>query len=151
MPTAARLVAAIVLGALTAVMVFVLIAYYPEEPWERSQTRLVQTFAVVGALVGWFSLGKRAGQESGVGISLGIRAALTTTAWLLFVLSVNHVINRIIDSQLAGARPMQAIWEVVEKAVEYFGFLLHGQIIAIGLGLGIIAGIITARAQKAWR
>ena len=103
MPTAARLVAAIALGLLSGAMAVVLIAYYPDEPFARNPMRLIQPFAVIGALVGWFSQGKRAEYADGWGIALGLRAAITTTVAVLTVLSIWAVILRIVDDKLQKA------------------------------------------------
>lgn len=151
MPTAARVVAGIALGFASVIMVFVLISFYPDERWDREQTDLVRLFFAVGALVGWYSLGKRVAVEEGSGIYLGLRAAITVTVWLLFLLSVNFVISRIIDNKLRGADPMQAIFEMFEKAAEYAYFLLDLRLIAIIAFAGITVGVLTKNTQKRWK
>lgn len=150
MPTAARLVAAIALGLLSGAMALVLIAYYPDEPFARNPMRLIQPFAVIGALVGWFSLGKRAEYEEGWGIALGIRAAITTTVAVLTVLSIWAVILRIVDDKLQGARPMQAVLEAFGKAGEFGAYLLNVEVIGIGLFMGICAGVLTRNTARTW-
>lgn len=151
MPTAARLVAAIALGAVSAGMALVFVGYYPEEPWARNPTRLLQTFGVIGALVGWYSLGKRVAAEESTGIGLGIRATLTTAFWVLTVVSIWKVITRIIDDKLRGAEPMAAVLEVFQRAAEYFAFAVNWQIIAIAMFGGICVGVLTRNVHHTWR
>lgn len=151
MPTAARLVAAISLGLVTAGMALVFIAYYPEEPWARNPTRLLQTFGVIGALVGWYSLGRRVALEETTGIGLGIRAALTTAFWILAFVSIWKVIQQIIDEKFQGARPMEAVLDIFRWAGEYVVFALNIQIVGIALFLGICVGVLTRNAHHKWR
>ncbi|MEM8869833.1 MAG: TrgA family protein [Pseudomonadota bacterium] len=150
MPTAARLVAAIALGLVSGAMALVLIAYYPDEPFARNPMKIIQPFAVIGALVGWFSLGVRAKHDEGWGISLGIRAAITTTFAILTFLSIWAVILRIVDDKLRGARPMQAVLEAFGKAGEFGTYLLNPEIIGIGLFLGICVGVLTRNTARTW-
>jgi len=151
MPTAARLVAAISLGLVSAGMALVFIGYYPEEPWARNPTRLLQTFGVIGVLVGWYSLGKRVALEESTGIGLGIRATLTTAAWILLVVSIWKVILRIVDDKFQGARPMEAVLAVFGWGSEYLVFALNLQIIGIAFFLGICVGILTRNTHHRWR
>lgn len=151
MPTAARVVAALTLGAVSALMVFVLIAAYPEEPWANNRSELVRLFGVVGLLVGWFSLGRRVAREGGTGIALGIRAALTVAAWCVFLLAANFLWRQILRGQLAGDEPIEALIVLGSKAVEYIAFLVHPRVIAFGLGLGILVGILVRRTQRVWK
>ena len=151
MPTAARLVAAIALGCGSALMVFFLIQFYPDERFDREQSPLLRTFFAVGALVGWFSLGKRAATDEGTGVFLGLRAGITVTVALVFLLSIHHVIQRILDNKLAGARPMEAIWAVFSQAFEYGVFLLHPKFLGIGAFVAVTIGVLVKNTHRRWR
>jgi len=151
MPTAARLVAAAALGCGAAVMVLLLIAYYPDERFDREQSDLLKVFFAVGALVGWFSLGKRAASEEGTGIFLGLRAGITVAVSLLFILAIYHVVGDILDSRLAGARPMEAIWAVFEKAFEYSIFMLHAKFLGIAAFVSVTIGVLVKNTHRRWR
>lgn len=150
MPTAAKLVAAVALAFVTAMMVPILISYYPDERFDRDARELMQTFAIIGGLVGWFSLGKRVKTEGGKGIMLGLRAALVTTIWIVFVLAVNNVVGSILDRDLAGAEPMEAIFQMFAKAAEYGTFLLNPKLVGIIAFAGVTVGVLTANTQRKW-
>ncbi len=151
MPTAARLVAALALGIVSAAFVYVLIAFYPEERFERDQIGLHIVFGGVGALVGWLSLGKRIKSDGGTGIFLGLRAALVVIIWIIFVLSVNFVIQEIIKDKFTGAEPMAAIFQMFAKGAEYFTFLLNGRLVAMIAFAGVTVGVLTRNTHHKWR
>ena len=151
MPTAARLVAALALGCGSALMAFLLVRFYPEEPWENDLMDMLKVFFVIGALIGWFSLGKRAAYEEGKGVFLGLRAGITVAVAILFVLAIYHVVGEILDNRLAGARPMEAIWAVFVQVAEYAVFMLHGKFLAIAAFASVTIGVLVKNTQRNWR
>ncbi len=150
MPTGARLMAAICGLFACIAMVYVLMAYLPEERLDRNENQLVWLFGIVGVLYGWYVLGKKASEEQGFGIFLGIRAAIGVTIWILFLLSLWHVIESIIDRDLVGARPIEAIWQLLERAMELGFLIMNPTLIGIFLGTGIVCGVMARRAAKIW-
>lgn len=150
LPTAARLVAAIALGLVSGAMVYLLIHFYPDENFQRDRGNLQLVFGGVGALVGWYSLGKRIATDGGTGIFLGLRAAVTVIVWLLFILAINHVIGQIVRDRFAGAEPMEAIWLMMQKAAEYSLYLLNLKFIGIIAFAGITVGVLTRNTHHKW-
>lgn len=151
MPTASRLVAAICVSFSLLAMVYVIINYFPEERYERFETRLLWTFGLFGVFHGWWGLGPKALKEEGSGFLLGLRSAISCTVSLVFICAIADVIDQIIDSRLAGARPMQAIVNMFQSAMEIFGLLLtQPKVIFIFAVMGIVCGVLTRRAAKRW-
>lgn len=151
MPTAARLVAAISLAIASAAMVIVLAMYYPDARLERHMPRIFIVFGGLGALVGWYSLGKRVEVEEGIGVGLGIRAAMTTMAWIILALGIAFVVSEILDNKFRGLEPLAAIRALVEQCMILVGYLFHWNVFGIAIGMGIVAGLVTRNAHEKWR
>ncbi|NNU80051.1 TrgA family protein [Halovulum dunhuangense] len=150
MPTAARLVAGMALAAAAAAMVLVLIYAYPDERFDRWTTDFLMVFGAVGFLVGWKSLGRKVETEGRTGIILGIRAAVTATIWIAFVLAIITVWRNILDADFQGADPMDAVLQLADKTVEYLSFVLHPRVAGIGLFLGVVVGVLTRNTHHRW-
>lgn len=150
MPTGARLVASIAALFSCIAMVYVVIAYLPDQNLERRETPLLWLFGLVGILHGWYGLGKRAGAEAGTGIFLGVRSAVTVFIWLIFLLSLWQVIQDIIARRLVGSEPMVAIQELLNYAGEYLSLVANPALLGIFLGTGIFCGIVTRMAARRW-
>lgn len=151
MPTAARLVAGLALGAVSVAMVFVLMAFYPDERFDRALIGLVSVFGLVGFMVGWKSLGRQIAVEGGTGIGLGIRATITVALWVVLLLAIWYVVGEIMDGRLRGEKPMKAVFLGVDKATEYLLYLLNWKILAIGFFMGICVGVLTRNTHYKWR
>ncbi|QHQ35454.1 TrgA family protein [Algicella marina] len=151
MPTAARLVAAICVSFSLLIMVYVVTAYLPEERLERYETRLLWVFGIYGLYHGWYGLGKKATVETGSGVFLGLRSAITVTVAILFMCAISKVIDDILDSKLAGANPMEAIKNMFAAFGEYFFLLLaQPKLLIIFAITGIICGVLARNAAKRW-
>ncbi len=151
MPTAARLVAAITVSFALLAMVYVVIAYLPEERLERYETRFLWVFGIYGAIHGWWGLGVRANKEKGSGIFLGIRSAITVTIAILFMCAIAKVVDDILDAKLAGARPMQAIIDMFQAFGEFAFVLMTQPMLFVIFGAtGILCGVLTRNAAKRW-
>lgn len=151
MPTAARLVSAVAMAIVTAAMAILFVGVYPEEPWDTKLNAMIWTFGICGALVGWFSLGKRAEQESaGSGIVLGFRAAITVSVLIIFVLSTNFMFAEILAERLRGARPMEAIFVMFDQAGVYTSFIINPVILGVGLVVYVIVGVLARKTYFTW-
>lgn len=150
MPTAARLVSAFMMAVVTAAMAILFVGVYPDEPWDSKLNSMIWVFGICGALVGWFSLGKRVETDTGRGFVLGFRAAITVTVVLLFVLSINHMWGEIMAERLKGARPMEAIFVMFNKGAELAGFILNPRILGFGLFGYICTGVIARNTYFRW-
>ncbi|MSU90523.1 TrgA family protein [Rhodobacteraceae bacterium 2CG4] len=151
MPTAARMVAALALCAVSLLMVLVLNRFYPEEEFWRDWPEMFYLFGAVGFLVGWKSTGRRIAEEGGTGIGLGLRAAVTVAAWILFILSANHLWQQIGKARLRGEDPKQAVYLMAEKFMEYGTFMLNLKLVLIAAFMGITVGVLVRNTHHRWR
>jgi|GEM_PF-2002279 len=150
MPTAARLVSAAMMAAVSIAMAIIFVGVYPDEPWDNDLVDMMWTFGICGGLVGWYSLGKRVETDKGRGIILGFRAAITVAVVILFVLALNHMYGEIAAERLKGARPMEAVFVMFDKLAEYAGFILNARILGFGFFLYICTGVIARNTYFRW-
>lgn len=149
--TAARLVAGLALGAVSMMMLFVLMAFYPEERWDRFLTSLLFVFGLSGFLVGWKTLGRQIAVEGGTGIGLGIRATITVAMWVVLILAISHVFGEVGKGRLIGEKPMEAVFIGIDRATHYLTFLLNWKILGIGFFMGICVGVLTRNTNQKWK
>lgn len=150
MPTASRLVAAASLSVCSIMMVFVLIYFYPDERFDKDLSGLMWVFGICGAIVGWKSMGRRIMVEGGTGIFLGLRAAATTTIFIVVILGINYMRIEIGKGNLIGGGAMDGVFVAMNKSIEYLQFLLHPKVAGIGLFLGVCSGVMTRNAYHRW-
>lgn len=149
MPTAARLVAAVCLGAGAFIFVPVLIGIYPEEPFHYHESGLTKLFLAIAVFVGWYGLGRKVNTGRGSGIGLGFRASLTMFAWALSILSIWYGIGKM--RKHAYYEPVPAVLDMFEQLSEYAFFMLNGTLIGLLLGIGIVSGVLADSAAKRWK
>jgi hypothetical protein len=149
MPTAARLVAAIVLAA---------VGWFASElvkPLIETQTGRTQFGGlslinlVLGALCGWIVIGKRAGRGHSAAIGNGLTGGAVLVFWALFVQAVREMVDRSLARRYDG--PVEAIAAIFELAVEYGAFLLDTQMLVTLVGGAILAGLAAEFAAGRWR
>jgi hypothetical protein len=149
MPTAARLVAAIVLAAL---------GWFASElvkPLIEAQTGRTEFGGlslinlVLGALCGWIVIGKRAGRGYSAAIGNGLTGGAALVFWALFVQAVREMVDRSLARRYDG--PVEAIGAIFELAVEYGAFLLDTQMLVTLVAGAILAGLASEFAAGRWR
>ncbi len=144
MPTAAKLVSAIVMGVLGWVAAHLVIPHLPPESRIGFFREITAT---IGVLVGWRFLGARAGAGAGASLGFGLGASLVLVFWALLVFSGYEMIKRSLrksyDGPVEGLKGMMqiAIDDLVYlRPVEVWGALLLG-----GLAAGLIAEAVARR------
>ncbi len=132
-------------------MYLVLLVFYPDADLHREQKALVSVLMGIGAIVGWFSLGKRMSNpvERAGGIELGIRAAITCAVWSLLSLGLLRMLYKIQGADYRD--PTNAILDIFRAAFFNAQYLMNWQVAGIGLFLGICAGVLTQNASKLWK
>ena len=148
MPTGARLVAAFSLSIACVCMYFVMLVQYPESRLEYNQKELISLLAGVGFLVGWRNLGVQAMHEEVSSIALGLRAAVTCAVWMVIILSIRHIVSRMIVH--GYSEPMDAIQDMFRTGLELV--MLMGNVYVIGFACvaGMIASTLSVSASKMW-
>ena len=66
-------------------------------------------------------------------------------------MSTNGSLDQIIDSKLVGARPMQAIVNLFDRAMEILGILItQPRVFIIFAVVGIVCGVLARNAARRW-
>lgn len=154
MPTASRLAAAIafaILGFLAAHL------YASHLPPESVVGRLREVSALVGAVVGWWTLGREIGKQHtgerksrgyGNAFGAGVRTAVVMVFWVLLGFSIYLMVRKSMHMMYDG--PMEAVLGIFDLMLEYGRKLAEADVLAtlfVGGGLG---GVLTEWAGRRW-
>ncbi|HKL05061.1 MAG TPA: TrgA family protein [Roseovarius sp.] len=145
MPTFARLVAGLLLGAV-GWWVSDLIRPLMPEGTDFGIFNFVN--AVLGILVGWRVTGKRLGHGLFNGLSAGLTGVAALVFWGLFVHSLNQMLGLALESRFGGL--MQAINAMLRIMTEYALVLTDVQVIVALVGGGIATGLIGEWVARRW-
>lgn len=148
MPTAAKLVGAILFGCLGAVMALYAPAILPES---MPHGALLPVSAAVAAVLGWMISGAAAGRGRSYaeGASTGVRTAVTATLVVLFAFSVVQMLKLAFRKLYDG--PVEAVVGVFEEMVKLAPLLLDAGFIILLVAGGMVAGALTEAAGRRWR
>mgnify|MGYP003565463672 CR=1 FL=1 len=145
MPTFARLVAALMLGAV-GWLVSDLIRPLMPEGTDFGIFNYVN--AGLGILMGWRVTGKRLGRGFSNGLSAGLTGAAALVFWGLVVHSLTEMLELALDLRFSGF--MQAINAMLRIMTDYAGVLANGAIIIALVGGGIATGLIGEWVARRW-
>lgn len=158
MPTAAKLVSAL---ALALVALWGTLAYIPQLPEGADTGDLLPIMAVLGALVGWHSLGRsvgaargqRAGLRAGRGyveaMGHGLRATVLVVFWATLGFSTSTMLMRS-TRQVYRGDPWLALMDVPRLMLDY-GRLLVAQDVILALTVGgLCAGLVAEWSARRW-
>ncbi|SEO88875.1 hypothetical protein SAMN04490248_11525 [Salinihabitans flavidus] len=146
MPTAARLVAAVFMAVLGAVVSELV---KPELPEGTGFGYFTLVNAAIGAFVGWTTIGKRVGRGITAAINHGLTGAVVLVMLGLFVQGCNEMLRVAMRSRYDG--PVEAVVSVFELMAKFGLYLLTpGIISALAIG-GILAGLAAEGASRRWR
>ena len=146
MPTAAKLAALVLFGALTWAVSNLVVRHFPEgsDPgW------FAEVNATAGAILGWRIAGPRGGTgwTSAVGYGITATIAIVAVATFLqcFAIMIRQSLRRLYDG------PVEALVDVFELMVRNGEYLLHAE----GLGTlavgGVLAGLLTEWVGRNFR
>ncbi|KNG95458.1 TrgA family protein [Pseudaestuariivita atlantica] len=148
-PTAAKLVAAVCLGAL---------GWYVSELIKPlvTEAKVITAFgwfsvvnAVIGAIVGWVFIGSRAGGGMSAAIGIGITGMALMVLWGLGLQGANEMIALAMKNRYDG--PVEAVTAVFELSIEYFFLMSTVEIWMTLIVGGIVSGIAAEFAARRWR
>lgn len=145
MPTFARLVAGVLLGAL-GWWVSDLIRPLMPEGTDFGLFNYVN--AGLGILVGWRVTGKRLGRGVANGLSAGLTGAAALVFCGLVVHSLTQMLGLALESRFSGF--MQAINAMLRIMTEYAFVLTDVQVIIALVGGGIATGLIGEWVARRW-
>ena len=145
MPTAAKLVSAILLGALGWAAAHFIAGHLPEEV-QHGKLRPVS--AALGMLIGWRFLGRRVGGGMQTAYGLGLSAAAALVLSALFVFSFSEMIRRALRKSYKG--PFEALQDVVQIALDNTIYLAHPDVIGTLVIGGVLVGVFAELTSRRW-
>lgn len=146
MPTAARLVAAIIFAGVAFLAANV---YVPLLPAGTQTGWFAAVSAGFGAVVGWMVMGALAGRGTTAAMGYGVRTSVTIVFWVGLFLSIREMILRSMNLRYDG--PMEAVIGTFDIAIDYGRLMVDPQLLAVlGLG-GLLGGLVTEFASRRWR
>lgn len=146
MPTAAKLVAALLLAGLGYGVSEIIKTLMPPST-DFGAFSIVN--AVIGLLCGWIVVGGRSGRGQSAAISNGFTGTIALVFWGLFVHSCNEMVSN------AFARKYHSMFEatiaIFEIGIDYGQKMLDVKVVLILLTGGILTGMIAEFAARRWR
>jgi hypothetical protein len=146
MPTAAKLVAALLLGALGLVASEVIKTILPAST-DFGMFSLVNT--AIGFVCGWIIVGNRAGRGFSAAISNGFTGMVALVFWGLFVQAANEMTRLAMRHRYDG--PVEALADVFQIMVDYGAQMLNAQLLLLLLLGSIGVGLLSEIASRHWR
>lgn len=145
MPTAARLVSALILAALAwAASQF----YRPLMPEATDFGWFNEVNAGVGALCGWYVTGPRLGRGWPEGIGAGLTGVAALVFWVLFLHSFNEMLGRALETRYNG--PIEAILAIFSLAADYGALMLEATLLGLLVAGGLILGLVGEWVSHRW-
>ncbi len=146
MPSAANLVAALCLAALGAIVTPQVKALFPEGTYFGNFTL---TNVLIGLIVGWLVMGRRAGNGMTAAINNGVTGVIVAVMWAILLPSIKQMFTLATRHRYGG--PFEALADIFRIAAEY-GLMIMVPNVLITLGIGaVVAGILTEIAARNWR
>ncbi|MCL3882486.1 TrgA family protein [Marivita sp. GX14005] len=146
MPTAAKTIAALCMAALAFLASELVKTLLPE----------IQNFgnfslfnAAVGAVVGWFVVGHRAGRGTKDAIGNGLTGVAALIFWALFLHAAYEMIQLSLKRRFDG--PVEAFAAIFEIGIEYGQILMNPMMIAVLLFGALVTGYLSEYAARHWR
>lgn len=145
MPTAPKLVSLIFFALLGY---FAALTFGHQMPEGASLGYLPEYSAGIGAVVGWFVMGRSTGAGTSAAIGSGIKTSLLTVFWVLLVFSIYLMIKKSTHMMYDG--PMEAVLGIFDFMIEYGRKMLVADFMGVVLGGGALGGILAEMAGKRW-
>ena len=145
MPTAAKMAAAVFLGA---------VAWYasdlirPLMPEGTDFGWFNYVNLALGLLCGWFVTGTRVGRSYFESFSAGLTGMAALVFWALFLQSFNEMLKLALQRRYEG--PVEAIVAIFEIGVDFGSHLLDAKLIIVLLVGGVISGVAAEWASRRW-
>lgn len=148
MPTAAKLVAAIIFAGVAWLAAD---QYVPLMPDGRPAGVLREVSAIIGVMCGWVILGgflmKPRGRIEAMGT--GVRTSLTIAFFVLLIFSVWDMLARSVQGRYAG--PMEAVLDIFGRALVLGRPLFSPEVVSVLLLGGLIGGAVAQFARTRWK
>ena len=145
MPTGARLMAAISLAVLAFVLSGMVVPLMPES---TDFGYFLPLNVVLGLIVGWRVMGRRAGRGIVAAINNGFAGVFVLMLWAIFLQAANEMVRLALRNRYDD--PFEAIVAVFQIGAE-FGLMIATVPIGVALVIGgVIVGLLTEFAYNRW-
>ena len=145
MPTAPKIVAAVLFAIVAGLAAHLFIPALPE----GTQVKLFREIsAAVGFFVGWRVMGRLTGKGYVDAAGSGVRTSVTILFWLLLGFSIYTMVKR--STKMLYDDPMEAVTGVFDLML-YFGKFLAEPATPVALLIGgVMGGVVTEWASRRW-
>lgn len=145
MPTASKLVSAVLFGLIAALAAHVFIPVLPE----GTQTKMFRELsAVVGLLCGWFIMGRSTGRGTAEAINRGLVTSVAILFWSLLLFSIYFMVRK--STRMMYDGPMDAVVGVLELMLEYGALLKNPATPAVLVVGGVVGGMMVEAVGRRW-
>lgn len=146
MPTAARLMAALCLAVVGYVLTQQVIALMPER---TNFGYFMQTNVILGLILGWVVMGRRAGRGKTSAINNGLTGVVVLIFWGLGVQATYEMFRRAMGNRYDG--PLEALTAIFQLGAE-FGALMVTPTIGVTVVIAaVISGALTEFVGNRWK
>ncbi|WP_299147786.1 TrgA family protein [uncultured Tateyamaria sp.] len=146
MPSAAKLVAALGLAILAFIVSGMIPPLFEED---KNFGIFVYVNVVVGILVGWIVIGRRAGRGMISAVNVGLTGPVVLVFWALFIQSCNEMVRIAMRNRYDGA--FEALISIFEIGAEWALLMMTIPIWTTLLVGGVLTGIAAEHASRHWR
>lgn len=146
MPTAAKLAAAILFGALAWWVSELVKPLFPEG---TNLGRFAEWNALIGAVIGWRVAGTRARTTWPNAVAYGLTASLGMAGMALFLHSLMRMLARSYGRVYEG--PVEAVVDVVRIMMDNAGMLLSPPVIGTLVVGGVVGGLATEWVARKYK
>ncbi|UWR23896.1 TrgA family protein [Sulfitobacter sp. S190] len=146
MPTAAKLVAAVLLAVLAYILSELVRPLMPEG---TAFGNFNYVNMAIGALTGWFIMGRRSGRGLVHGINNGLTGTAVMMLWALGWHAAYEMFRQAMRNRFDG--PMEALTEIFLIASDNAVTIATVSVLGTAVIGAVIAGVLTDFAAKTWR
>ena len=138
MPTAARLTAAIMFGALSLAFAYMASPYFPEA---REPYYWYPLCGALGVVCGWVISGTRAGRGYVAGVGNGITSTIAIIFWIYFLMSFADMIKKSLRKSYDG--PIEALINVFQIMLDWLALFAVPQLGILLAAGALVGGLVT--------
>ncbi len=146
MPDASKLMAAVCLAILAFIVSGQIMPLMPES---TDFGYFTWVNMAIGALVGWFVMGRRAGRGITSAVNNGLTGVASMVFWGIFVQAANEMVRLAMRNRYDNA--FEALIAIFEIGAEYGLILIDFTVIATLIVGAVLSGLATEYAWRTWR
>ncbi|MEP5759663.1 MAG: TrgA family protein [Litoreibacter sp.] len=145
MPTAAKLVAAIILSLTGYLTTIAIRDFLPEE---QPDNFLIPVSVIVPIFCAWLTLGRMVGGTYRNAINAGVYGVFVSIFYVVSTFAIAEMLKRSMKLRYDG--PMEAVVSMFGIAVDYGAILLNPPVAMVLVGGAVVSGIATEWTDRRW-